>query len=79
VTAHDYTSQRRQALVDAVAAGVASGAFARTVDPELAAVALAGAVMYRRLMTPEPLDPGDAEALVTTVLGPQRRTRPGTP
>jgi len=36
-------------------------------------VALAGAVLYRRLMTPTPLDPADAEALVSTVLGATRR------
>jgi TetR/AcrR family transcriptional regulator of autoinduction and epiphytic fitness len=68
---HDYTARRRQALIDALAAGVASGVFPASVDPELAAAALAGAVMYRRLMTPTPLDPADADALVTTVLGPQ--------
>jgi AcrR family transcriptional regulator len=66
---HVYNAERRQALVDALAAGVASGAFPSRVDPELAAVALAGAVMYRRLMTPTPLPPEEAEALVATVLG----------
>jgi TetR/AcrR family transcriptional regulator, regulator of autoinduction and epiphytic fitness len=73
---HAYTAERRQALVDSVAVGVASGAFAPTVDAELAAIALAGAVTYRRLMTPTPLDPSDADALVTTVLGAPRRTEP---
>jgi TetR/AcrR family transcriptional regulator, regulator of autoinduction and epiphytic fitness len=72
---HDYTAQRRQALVDAVAAAVASGAITSSVDPELAAVALAGAVMYRRLMTPAALEPTEVEALVTTVLGPARIPR----
>jgi TetR/AcrR family transcriptional regulator, regulator of autoinduction and epiphytic fitness len=66
---HGYTAQRRQALVDAVADGVAAGTFRADIDPELAAVALAGAVMYRRLMTSSPLDPADVEALVDTVLG----------
>jgi AcrR family transcriptional regulator len=72
---HAYNAERRQALVDALARGVASGEFPPTVDPELAAVALAGAVMYRRLMTPTPLDPDEAEGLVVSVLGPARRTR----
>jgi len=51
------------------------GAFPARVNPDLAAVALAGAVMYRRLMTPTPMNPSDAEALVATVLGegPSRR------
>jgi len=66
---HEYAAQRRHALVEAVADGAAAGAFPVTVDPELAAAALAGAVMYRRLMTPVPLHPADAEALVDTVLG----------
>ena len=66
---HQYTSERRQTLVDALRDGVASGELDESLDPELAAVALAGAVMYRRLMTPTPLAPSEAEALVTTVLG----------
>ncbi len=65
---HDYTAERRRTLVEAISAGVEAGAFA-AVDPELAASALAGAVMYRRLMTPTPLAPDDAEALTATVLG----------
>lgn len=45
--------------------------FPNHLDPELAAAALAGAVMYRRLMTATPLSPDDAEPLNATVLGPQ--------
>lgn len=39
------------------------------VDPDLAASALAGAVVYRRLVLGEPLTTADAEPLVATVLG----------
>jgi AcrR family transcriptional regulator len=67
-----YNARRRQALVDAVAEGVSQGVFPPHVDPELAALALAGPVFYRRLLTAEPLDPARVEELVTTVLGPRR-------
>ncbi|MGB8385345.1 MAG: TetR/AcrR family transcriptional regulator [Dermatophilaceae bacterium] len=66
-----YTAQRRQTLLDALADGVEAGDFPSHLDPELAAAALAGAVMYRRLMTPTPLSSDDAEPLTTTVLGPR--------
>jgi len=68
---HGYNAERRQTLVDALVDGVAAGDFPKHVDPELAAAALAGAVMYRRLMTATPLGPEDAESLTATVLGPR--------
>ncbi len=68
---HAYNAERRQTLVDALVALVDAGDFPRRFDPELAAAALAGAVMYRRLMTSAPLRPDDAEALASTVLGPR--------
>ena len=68
---HGYNAERRQTLVDALVAGVEAGDFPRRLDPELAAAALAGAVMYRRLMTPTPLSADDAESLTATVLGPR--------
>lgn len=74
---HAYTAERRRTLVDALVAGVDAGDFPRDLDPELAAAALAGAVMYRRLMTAVPLRPEDAELLTATVLGPRPpRDRP---
>jgi hypothetical protein len=42
----------------------------RNIDPELATLALLGAVVYRRLMSAEPFDPARAKELVDTVLGP---------
>ena len=66
---HAYNAERRQTLVDALRDGMTAGDFDEDLDPDLAAVALAGAVMYRRLLTPSPLRPSDVEALVTTVLG----------
>jgi AcrR family transcriptional regulator len=67
---HRYNAERGRALVEAVAAAVAAGEVAADVDPELAAVALAGPIVYRRLMTPEPFAVDQVDALVTLVLGP---------
>ena len=66
---HRYTAERRRPLEDALRDAVDAGEAPGDLRPELAAVALAGAVMYRRLMTPHPLEPAEAEALVATVLG----------
>jgi AcrR family transcriptional regulator len=67
---HAYNAQRRQRLIDAIAAGVAAGDIPARVDPELAALALIGPIFYRRLMTGEPFEPARVAALIDTVLGP---------
>jgi len=67
---HRYSAERRQSLVDVIAEGAACGDFPRTSDPELAALALLGAIFYRRLMTGAPFVPERAGELVDTVLGP---------
>lgn len=67
---HEYARQRRQTVVRILAAGVASGDFRADLDPEQAALALAGAVFYRRLITPEPFGPDEVPALLASVLGP---------
>jgi TetR/AcrR family transcriptional regulator of autoinduction and epiphytic fitness len=66
---HRYNAERRRTLVDAIARGVESGEIGGHVDPDLAATALAGAVIYRRFMTPDPLDPTEVDDLARTVLG----------
>jgi hypothetical protein len=66
---HQYSDRRRQALVDTIADAVAVGEVARHVDPDLAAVALAGAIMYPRLMTGGRFDPDRVTDLVDLVLG----------
>lgn len=66
---HRYSAARRQTLVDLIASGVAAGDFPARLDPELAALALLGAIFYRRLMTGEPFDPERASELVDSVLG----------
>jgi len=66
---HAYAARRRQRLTDTIAAGVDVGEFPSRIDPDAAAVALAGAMFYRRLMTPHPPDAGFITRLVDTVLG----------
>lgn len=68
---HRYSARRRQTLVDTIAHGIDSGDFPTTLDPDVASLALAGALFYRRLMTGEPLDPALVPTLVDTVLGPR--------
>ncbi len=67
---HQYSDGRRQALTAAIRSGIEQGEFPTHLDPELAALALSGAVFYRRLMTPAPLTTADIPALVRQVLGP---------
>lgn len=80
---HRYNAERRRTLVAAVRDGITAGDFPPGADPDLAATALAGAVIYRRLLTPTALDPAEVEDLVNTVLGPgvsqspSPRRRPG--
>jgi AcrR family transcriptional regulator len=74
---HGYAARRRGALVALLKRGRSSGQLAADLDPELAAIALAGAVIYRRVMTGEPFPPSEAERLVDTVLGSTRRSRAG--
>ncbi len=69
---HRYSARRRQALVVAIDAGVASGEF-RAGDPDVSADALSGAIFYRRLMTAHPVRPEDVPALVDEVLGREQR------
>jgi AcrR family transcriptional regulator len=59
-----FNDRRRKALTTALADAGAP-------NPELAAIALAGAVIYSRVMGGKPLDPERAEELVTAVLGPE--------
>lgn len=66
---HGYNDRRRAALVTAIADAVVAGEARSGTDPELAAAALAGAVMYRRLMTARPLRDDEVDPLVATVLG----------
>ena len=67
---HGYATHRRATLVEALARLRDAGGSHPSLDPDLAAEALAGAVFYRRLMTPAPLGHDEVEPLVSSVLGP---------
>lgn len=66
---HDYNSRRRSVLVETIRKGVASGELPSALDPELAALALIGPIVYRRLMTAMPMDAQQATSLAELVLG----------
>jgi TetR/AcrR family transcriptional regulator, regulator of autoinduction and epiphytic fitness len=66
---HAYSARRRQRLTDTIAAGVDTGEFPTDIDPDAASAALAGAMFYRRLMTPDAPDTAFIARLVDTVLG----------
>jgi AcrR family transcriptional regulator len=65
---HRFQIEARRPLVAIIAEGIAAGEFPPHLDPELAALALLGAIFYRRLMSSDPLDPEGAGVLVDTVL-----------
>lgn len=67
---NDYSTGRRRALVDAIALGIDTGHVDATIDPELAANALSGAIFYARLMTSTPMSGTAVDRLIATVLGP---------
>jgi AcrR family transcriptional regulator len=66
---HRYSAERRQSLIEVIVEGVAAGDFPALLDPELAALAMLGPIIYCRLMSHEPFDPKRAADLVDTVLG----------
>ena len=66
---HIYSARRRETLVAVIRHGVAAGDLPQGFDAETAALALSGAIFYRRLMTPEPYSADEIPALVAMVLG----------
>lgn len=70
VLLNDYTVERRRTLVEALTLGIEAGQIDTTIDPELAAQALSGAIVYARLMTSTPLTETAIDQLIDTVLGP---------
>jgi TetR/AcrR family transcriptional regulator, regulator of autoinduction and epiphytic fitness len=66
---HSYSARRRQTLVDVLRGGIREGELPADLDPELAALALAGPIIYSRTMTPDPFPRARVPALVTQVLG----------
>lgn len=67
---HAYSARRRQTLTDTIQRGVDNGELSGAIDAELAALALSGAVIYRRVLSPTPLSADEGRRLVELVLGP---------
>lgn len=67
---HRYNDRRRQTLVDVIATGVTSGELDAALEPDLAALALAGPVIYRRFMTGQPFPADRIHDLIDQVIGP---------
>lgn len=66
---HAFQEEARRPTVAVIAEGVAAGDFRPGIDVEIAAMALLGAIFFRRLMTGAPFEPERAGELVATVLG----------
>lgn len=67
---HQYSGRRRSTLTAVLRQGIQDGEIPAHLDSELAALALSGAIFYRRLMTANPLTARDIPCLVQQVLGP---------
>jgi TetR/AcrR family transcriptional regulator of autoinduction and epiphytic fitness len=68
---HGYSADRRHTLVELLRYGVADGQIPDHIDPEIASLALAGAIAYRRFLTADPFPAADVPVLVSQVLGPR--------
>jgi AcrR family transcriptional regulator len=65
---HGYSTRRRQTLVNAVEEGISTGEFSVELDPELAALALSGPIIYCRLMTDKLFALSQVNPLIELVL-----------
>jgi AcrR family transcriptional regulator len=63
-----YSSKRRQTLITAIAEGISRGEFPDDLDPELASLALAGPIIYCRLMTENRFELSQVKPLIEIVL-----------
>lgn len=66
---HTYSARRRQSLTDTIQRGIDDGELSHVVDADLAALALSGAVIYRRVLSPAPLTVEEGRRLVDLALG----------
>jgi AcrR family transcriptional regulator len=65
---HAYSARRRETLVAVLRDAAAAGELPEDFDAETAALALSGAIFYRRIMTSAPYAAEDGPALVAMVL-----------
>lgn len=68
---HADNARRRQRLIDAIDRAVDAGDLPAETDARTAAYALAGAIVFARLTTPDPLTHEDLPGLMRQVLGIQ--------
>jgi TetR/AcrR family transcriptional regulator of autoinduction and epiphytic fitness len=73
-----FSAERRAVLVDLLRGGLDAGELPPSSDPEILGDALVGALLLRRLMLHQPLDPAEVPAVVDQVLPPppSRRRKP---
>lgn len=67
---HSYSAHRRQTLTDVIQRGIDDGELSDAIDADLAALALSGAVVYRRVLSPAPLSTEEGRRIVDLVVGP---------
>ena len=68
---HQYSDSRRSTLTAVLKQGIEDGEFPKHLNPNLASLALSGAIFYRRLMTATPLSASDVPRVMRQVLGPK--------
>jgi TetR/AcrR family transcriptional regulator, regulator of autoinduction and epiphytic fitness len=66
---HADNDRRRATLRRLVEEANDAGEVRPPVDPEYAALALVGTFLYRRIASPNPVQPGEVEVIMETVLG----------
>lgn len=65
---HRFSAERRQAFIDVIEVGRASGEIDPGVDSRLVAETLVGPLFHRRMFTPEPYPADEVDAIVELVL-----------
>lgn len=73
---HDYSARRRRTLTETIQRGIDDGELSSELDAELTALALSGAVIYRRVLSSAPLSIDEGRRMVELVIRPH--LRPGT-
>lgn len=67
---HTYSAQRRRRLTETIQLGIDHDELPGHLDAELAAIAISGAVIYRRTMTTAPLTRSEGRRLIDMMLTP---------
>ncbi|WP_040491880.1 TetR/AcrR family transcriptional regulator [Ilumatobacter nonamiensis] len=65
---HRFGAERRQAFIDVIDEGCATGEIDPSLDARLVAETLVGPLFHRRMFTPDPYPPDEVAAIVDLVL-----------